>query len=172
MKKLTILIIGIVGISFWSCQTDTTSTNPDLFPGGEVVYFSDCKDGETNEIAKEIDNSHAAIQYHSIAEEHKLEIRHINAGFNCCPDEITADISIEDGVISISEKEAVAGCKCNCLYDIDIDVTDIEKGKYTVKVIEPYLNDVDLEFNFEIDLNENPDGEFVLERSSYPWAVK
>ena len=172
MKKLTILIIAIVGISFWACQTDTASTNPDLFPGGEVVYFSDCKDWETNEIAKEIDDSHAAIQYHYIAEEYKLEIRHINAGFNCCPDKITADISIEDGVISISEKEAVAGCKCNCLFDIDIDITDIAKGKYTVEIFEPYLNDVDLPFNFEIDLNENPDGEVVLARSSYPWAVK
>ena len=69
-----------------------------------------------------------------------LLLRHVNAAFNCCPGEITAEISISNDTITIVERESQPGCHCLCLYDLEYRFENIEAGTYTIIFIEPYTN--------------------------------
>ncbi len=103
-----------------------------------------------------------------------LSINHINAGFNCCPDELAAIISIEGNVITIEEVEYLytGGCYCLCLFDLGYEITGLSPGEYTVKVIEPYKDPDDEPLEFNINLSSSPSsGQHCVYRSHYPWGV-
>jgi len=71
-----------------------------------------------------------------------LHITHTNAKFNCCPDYITIQATIENGVITIVEQEDLGisgGCDCICPFDVAYTVPDIPPGFYLIKVVGMYL---------------------------------
>lgn len=92
--------ISVVGVS--GCKTDS-SANP--------VYPSECAEWTLNN-----DNS--------------LDIRHINAMFNCCLDSISARLELRGDTIMIIETEHTPLCDCNCPYDLDLRISNIMPGTY------------------------------------------
>lgn len=103
-----------------------------------------------------------------------LSINHINAGFNCCPEELLAEFEIENGVITITESENLdnGGCYCLCLFDFDYEIRNLPPGRYTIRVIGMYLGDDD-PIEFTVDLPAEPySGQYCVYRDHYPWEVQ
>lgn len=99
-----------------------------------------------------------------------LEIRHINAGFNCCPGTIVAQININDNIIVIKESETEQGCFCQCLFDVNYKIEGLMPGKYTIKIIEPCTSDQDEKLEFVLDLFRATSGTHCVDRNHYPWT--
>jgi hypothetical protein len=102
-----------------------------------------------------------------------LLIKHINAGFNCCPEEIKIFVNIQNSIITIEEEEYFyihGGCDCLCLFDIDFDIAGVIPGEYTIKIQELYLPSGDEPLEFSVDLSFSTSGIFCVERTSYPWG--
>ncbi|MCK4224718.1 MAG: hypothetical protein KAX39_06030 [candidate division Zixibacteria bacterium] len=103
-----------------------------------------------------------------------LLLKHVNAGFNCCPDEILADITIEDNVITIDEDESLeltGGCDCLCLFDVDYQISNLPPGEYTIRVYGMYLQEGDEILEFTVDLTSSPSGSYCVYRDHYPWGI-
>lgn len=100
-----------------------------------------------------------------------LLLKHVNAGFNCCP-EIAADITIEDNIITIEEIEISGVCFCLCLFDIDYEIRNLPPGEYTITVIEPYVEQGDEILEFTVDLISSPSGSHCVYRDYYPWGIR
>ncbi len=98
-----------------------------------------------------------------------LVIRHVNAAFNCCPEELYVDLNISGDTLIIVEREKSSLCDCDCLYDLDYTLDHISKGTWWIRVKEPYLREADQEILFEVDLRREPEGNWCAERTKYPW---
>ncbi|MDP3644828.1 MAG: hypothetical protein Q8S54_16795 [Bacteroidota bacterium] len=99
----------------------------------------------------------------------KLILKHLNAGFNCCPESLWCTVIYRNDTIIIQEFEKHLGCKCNCLYDLDIEIEGVEPGKYNLRIIEPYLGSQQALVNL-LDLRSQKQGSFCASRSIYPWS--
>ena len=99
-----------------------------------------------------------------------LRLRHVNAGFNCCPEEITATFLLTGGEIRIKEKEASALCDCLCLYDIGYEFLNVRPGVYRITIVGPYQPEEDPPLEFVADLGAAASGAFCVERTRYPWS--
>ena len=102
-----------------------------------------------------------------------LLLKHINAGFNCCPDDILADITIEDNIITIEEDESLesGGCPCLCLFDVYYRISNLPPGEYTIRINGLYLEEGDEILQFTVDLASSPSGIFCVYRDHYPWGI-
>jgi hypothetical protein len=100
-----------------------------------------------------------------------LLLKHVNAGFNCCP-EIAANITIEDNIITIEEIEISGDCDCLCLFDIDYEIRNLPPGEYTITAIEPYVPGGEEILEFTVDLVSSPSGSFCVYRDYYPWGIR
>ena len=110
------------------------------------------------------------VEYLYNRDKRKLTLKHINAGFNCCPDSLFCKIELRGDTIVIQEFEKIAGCNCNCLYDMYIELEGIEMREYQIRFIEPYA----LEQNqlvFSLDLMGCSIGEYSVTRKQYPWGM-
>jgi hypothetical protein len=99
-------------------------------------------------------------------------LKHINAGFNCCPGDITAEIEFKGNLIIITESEQEQGCHCLCLFDLDYEVTNLSPGRYTIRVAEPYVEENDQVLEFTLELFSATSGNYCLERNNYPWIIQ
>ncbi|MCU0612853.1 MAG: hypothetical protein MUE60_13830, partial [Candidatus Eisenbacteria bacterium] len=144
---------------------------PDVYPSGQLTSFSGCKGWNAAP-----DDSFAptqdclAVSYRS---DHFLELRHINAGFNCCPGEIAASVEISGNLISIVESEAEQGCRCDCLFDLDYRIQDLSPGVYRIHVAEPYARPEwgDAPLDFVFDLTAPVSDTLCAERTHHPWGL-
>jgi hypothetical protein len=136
------------------------------------VSHSDCKNFNLKSALQSGDygSDSSCVSYDYNFQEKKLIIKHINAGFNCCPGEIYCDIDIKNDTIFLRESEEKAECNCNCLYDIDINISEVAKQKYYISFNEPYCNDQE-KILFEIDLAQNETGVICVQRTLYPWGI-
>lgn len=157
------LLLGIsllVGVLITGCDRE------------KPINHSNCKDFSLKSTAESgdygSDTSCACYTYNF--QEKKLILKHINAGFNCCPGEIYCDIDIENDTIFLTESEEKADCDCDCLYDIDIDISEVKKQKYYISIYEPYCKNQE-RIQFEIDLTLNETGVFCVRRTLYPWGI-
>jgi len=100
-----------------------------------------------------------------------LSLTHVNASFNCCPEQLLADIVIEDNVITITEYETLenGGCDCMCLFDVDYEFVDIPPGDYTIRVVEYVSQWGDTLQSMVTLLPEVTEGQFCVEWGIYPW---
>ena len=163
------LFVGLlVGLAVAVCAP--TGAEPVTQPSGKLTWHSSCKkEGDTaRRGGAALGSSEACIQY-SYTRRGGLSLRHINAGFNCCPGELTVEVVIDELTISVIEREEKNGCRCVCLYDIDIDVTDLKPAVYVVEFGEPYLGNGNERFEFTVDLVADREGEICLSRSGGPW---
>jgi len=162
MKEIKILpeVSLLICLLLFSCDRE----NP--------VTHSDCKNSnlKAREGSCDFGSDSSCVCYNYNSQDRKLIIKHVNAGFNCCPGEIYCDIDIKKDTIFLEESEQKAQCKCDCLYDVDITVFDIKRQKYVISLREPYIGD-QKRIVFEIDLTSNETGVFCVERTSYPWGL-
>jgi hypothetical protein len=100
-------------MSYTGCKTNTANT------------FQQKHRGSVNQ-----EENRECITYEFIGS--TLTLKHVNTFLNCCPGEITADISLQGKSITIAEKEAELGCLCDCYYDIDYKVSNITADVYTI----------------------------------------
>ena len=63
-----------------------------------------------------------------------LHAVHRNAVYNCCPDDITVALTIEGATLRLDEEEILTmPCDCECCFDVNSTVVDLEPGTYTVE---------------------------------------
>lgn len=93
-----------------------------------------------------------------------------NAAFNCCPGKIMAAIAVNDRFITIKETEQKAGCKCTCLYDLELEIINLEPGTYRIAIDEPYLGNQP-QLDYVCTLEEGSAGDYCLDRSGSPWQA-
>jgi hypothetical protein len=141
-------------------------------PTGSLIDYEGCKDfsigGATDTIPP--DQDCMAYQYDGAG---VLLLLHVNAGFNCCPTEILADVTIEDDIITIVEDESLegGGCFCLCLFDVNYRIEDLPPGEYTIRVYGMYLDEGDQILEFTVDLASLPSGAHCVYRDYYPWGI-
>ncbi len=80
-----------------------------------------------------------------------LSLTHVNAGFNCCPDKLSCDISLVGDTLVVKEKEKSALCNCNCLFDLFIEINNLEPQSYIIRIGEPYCGEQQ-KLIFNVDL--------------------
>lgn len=164
---LIMLFVLLMPLVFFNCQKE--SIGEDSGPSDEITGslkdYSDCKGLRSNEV-----DSFTQIKYVYDAANQKLNIKHINAGFNCCPDKLSASFRLSNDTLYIMEKEGGPLCHCLCLYDLDLEISAVRKQTYVIHVIEPYLGNQQA-LVFTIDLKNTVAGDFMLIRKNYPWGI-
>ncbi len=108
----------------------------------------------------------------SIDRSGNVSIHHINAGFNCCPDDFDIPVSVSDGSIIIDETGVSGDCYCECLYDLSFTLTGLQTGKYRIVVKEPLLPKGDTALVLDIDVPAQKYAEICAGRSAYPWMAE
>ncbi len=164
MKKIFI-IAGAAFIAGFLISCERNNSNGEL----SISVASDlvCKGAvplKTNDPPPEVSCINYSYDGDSI-----LSMKHLNAGFNCCPDNFTVDIEIKGDSLIIREDDVKHGCKCNCLYDIEITVRNLPADKYHVRIIESYYNYSWPRLMFELDLKKTRTGEVCVTRPEGWW---
>jgi len=163
---LPFLLILIYFSLFPGCSTQGKS------PEGQLLRFSGCKNfSQDGSLVKENISSAAeeCAEYFYDGHGH-LQLKHINAAFNCCPGNISADIIIEPGEIIIKEKESAAICDCNCLFDVDYEIIHLKPGVYRISVKNSYQPSDEPPLEFIVSLEEPTSDTFCVPRKKYPWS--
>ncbi len=162
------IVIACALLLYVACEN-----NPKHDPsisGGGLVSNTDCKFDKAVSTVSEKPDSISCVEYSFNSETGKLSLKHINAGFNCCPGELSCDVSLSGDTIIIAESEQAPMCNCNCLFDLDIVVNDVSAASYHVKFIEPYAGEQE-KLEFSIDLSDETEGSFCVTRTQYPWGL-
>ena len=170
-RKMGILLLTLSFLIIITCK-QTENIIP-LNPNASLVSYHGCKTfAQESGADGQLSLSHAqnkdCVEYQYYGDS-ILELHHINAGFNCCPGEIVADIDINDNVIIIRENETDSGCFCLCLFDVNYKIEGLMPGIYTIIFIEPYANDQDEKLEFTVNLNRATSGTYCVSRDHYPW---
>ncbi len=155
----------LVGILLCRCENEKQA---ETTISGVLVKHSECKSSLKS--TETISDTLSCLQYAYDAKNRKLTVKHVNAGFNCCPGELSCSFSMINDTIVIKESEQSGLCNCNCLFDLDMEIDGVEAKKYQVKVVEPYAGDME-KLLFEIDLALEPESSFCITRKEYPWGV-
>ncbi|MFH1194974.1 MAG: hypothetical protein V1720_04640 [bacterium] len=158
-----LLILSIVFISQGCSNEEEEKKNPNI----SEVTSSDCKHFQ-KVVLDSITSSDDCIEY-SYDGISVLSIKHLNAGFNCCPEKISADFEISGDTIKILESEKSSLCDCNCLYDLEYTIKNIAPKNYFIKVVEPYATQGE-KLEFQADLHHSNIGTYCVERDYYPWG--
>jgi len=160
------LMTFVIGFFIFGCKEETT--DPQQLITGQLIKRTSCKDNFKS-ASKITPDSLSCIDYYFDGE-NKLTIKHINAGFNCCPESLWCKVSVKNDSIIVQEFEKSALCDYNCLYDLDMGVTGVAAKKYLLKFIEPYCGEQE-KLIFEIDLTNIKKGLFCVTRKQYPWGI-
>jgi len=163
----TFITILFLGIFLPACQKEKTA-DPEIC--GQLVHHTNCKNFFKNADAIQAADSISCVEYSYEASGKQLVLKHINAGFNCCPDYLYCTVHLKNDTIIIREHEASSLCDCSCLYDLDMEISGVQARKYQVRFIEPYAGNQE-ELVFEMDLSEGSSGSFCVTRKLYPWGV-
>ena len=169
-KSFLFLFLSISVIGFFGFTLTQNSLCPKKGISGKVIAFSKCKnedEAKTKTVA--LADNLSRVDYSFSSADKKLSIKHINAAFNCCPDSIYCKVSYNKDTIIIEEFQKTLGCRCNCLYDVDIVLNNVKAKPYYVRFVEPYCND-QKKICFPLDLTKTTKSTFTVEREKYPWA--
>jgi hypothetical protein len=145
--------------------------SPGPGPVGRLVGRTDCKNfgGSDSGAAMAPTSGQECIEYDYDGRS-VMRLKHINAGFNCCPGEISAEIFVEGGEIRIKEKESSSLCDCSCLYDLAYEFAAVKPGIWRISVVGPYQPEGDPPLEFRVDITGAASGSFCVERTRYPWG--
>ncbi len=145
-------------------------TTPETTPFGILSTYEGCKTFATTSSSGSSPHgiNEECIEY-EYDDEGLLVLTHINSGFNCCPEKITADIFVSGNMIYIEEKEKEQGCFCQCLFDVKYEFHDLVSGEYTIEVKGLYTKNTDEELRFTLKLIGPCSGTFCVLRTHYPW---
>ena len=164
--------ITVIALGLLSCNNK--AANPpggDTSPNGDVTSHTSCKGGSLASATIAIPNNQDCIEY-SYDGQSVLLLKHVNAGFNCCPDSLTADFQIASGEIIIDEAEFLTnhGCSCLCLFDLEFQISNLPPGLYHIRVNEKYLQSGANLLAFTLNLKAGISGDFCVTRDFYPWG--
>jgi len=170
-KKMGIFLLALSLLFIVNCKQDENIIP--LHPNASLVSYHGCKTfPQGRDAGSQVSIFYApnqdCVEYQYYGDS-ILEIQHINAGFNCCPGEIVADIDFSGNVIVIRENETESGCFCLCLFDVNYEIEGLMPGIYTIKFIEPYTNAQDEKLEFTVDLSRATSGTYCVYRNHYPW---
>lgn len=170
-KKMSIFLLALSLLIIISCKQDENIIP--FNPNAHLVSYHGCKtfpqeSGASSQFSLFHAQNQDCIEYQYFGDS-ILEIHHLNAGFNCCPGEVVADIDINDNLIVIRENETESGCFCLCLFDVNYRIEGLMPGIYTIIIIEPYTNDQDEKLEFTVDLSRATSGTYCVSRNHYPW---
>ena len=170
MKNIFLFGISLFMISLVliSCEKSTGDGQHGPIEG-EVVSYTGCKEFKSTLQPEDYNSNTSCVTYTYNSKSKKLSLKHINAGFNCCPGVLYCIIQVSGDSIIITEFEEAAQCYCNCLFDLNIIVTGVEKDNYIIKFDEPYCGDQQ-KLIFDIDLGKTSSGEYCVNREIYPWG--
>ena len=165
------LILWLIFGLFISCSETNSEKEPTEIVGA-LVSNSECKSnaGIRSSTTIGTPDTLSCINFTYKATEKLLNIEHINAGFNCCPGTLSCNISISNDTIIIVEEEEAPMCNCNCLFDLEIEITGVLADSYIVKIVEPYLQDMKA-LMLNIDLANENEGSYCVTRKQYPWGL-
>ena len=145
----------------------SSPSGPD--PVGRLVARTDCKSFGAPGAAAASPSSRECVEY-DYDGRGRLKLKHVNAGFNCCPGTISATVEVSNGDILIKERESSSLCDCDCLYDVDYEIAGLAGGTWRISVIGPYQPDGDPPLEFLVDLSQASSGSYCVERTRYPWG--
>lgn len=170
MKPLTLLVIlAVVMLLMPSCEEEKKN-NEHLIFSGKLLNHTDCKGLKSSKILSDTPDTLSCVDYEFDLSAHKLLLKHINAGFNCCPESLYCRVSLNNDTIVVQEFEQTQGCHCNCLYDLEIEINGVENKRYQIEFVEPYAPKGE-SINFAIDLTKNIVGSYCVIRKNYPWGT-
>jgi hypothetical protein len=162
---LWVLLFAII---LGSCSKDKKEEEKKKAPlTGKLILQSACK-GKSLSIMADTIRTLSCVKYTFELEKSRVLMKHINSGFNCCP-KIGCTINLKSDTIFIQEIEIQGVCGCLCLYDLDIEINDVEQKSYQVKFIEPYCDNQE-PLIFEMNLIANKSGTYCVQRLNYPWG--
>ncbi len=168
--KIVFVLIVLAAIFFIDGCEKEKEDQSDLVFSGELTSYTDCKVFKSTGMEPDTPDTLSCVNYSFDASTNKLVIKHINSGFNCCPEILYCYITLKGDTILIREDEKEALCLCNCLFDLDMEITGVETKKYQVKIIEPYAVNQEA-LLFEMDLAKHATGSVCVVRKQYPWGV-
>lgn len=151
-----------------ACSTEPENSGPENLTI-EILGKPQCNHSNLADFHAQTPASQSCLEYAFDKDNGKLILRHLNAAFNCCPDSLWCKVILKNDTIIIQEFEKNKGCKCDCLYDLDLEVRGIESGKYQVQLIEPYAEGQD-EICFKMDLLNRKQGSHCVQRTKYPYG--
>ena len=101
-----------------------------------------------------------------------LSIKHVNAGFNCCPDGFRVELKVDGDTLVITEAENSSLCDCDCLFDLNYTLTGVSKDTWWIRVKEPYVQQSgQKKILFRAELRKVAEGEICITRTGYPWGL-
>ncbi len=166
--RLFFLFSGVLALASLagSCAS---SSGPD--PIGRLVSRTDCKSsgGASAGAASAPTSSQECVEYDYDGKS-LLRLKHVNAGFNCCPGTISADIDVFGSTIRIEEKESSSLCDCSCLYDLSYEIAALPPGTYRLTIVGPSQPDSDPPLTVDVNLGHAASGSCCVERTRYPWG--
>lgn len=164
-----VVIPIILLIVYFSCTKSNNDINPSDNFSGELQKYGLCKEFTYVKSGYEYGPDNDCIVY-NYQEDSTLKIKHINAGFNCCPEQIIAEVLFRNDSILIIENEINGFCDCYCLYDLLYEVKGLLPGKYVISVSELLLMPGSEKLEFEMDLSQVLNGSYCITRNNYPWS--
>jgi len=140
--------------------------SPDF--AGDVIGNGPCKSQMKTADIDTIPNTQTCIEY-TYDGVSTLHVRHINGLFNCCP-VFVAEFAIDGDLITITEVDSLymGGCDCDCLFDVDYEITGLMPGIYTLSIDEISTFPGDDPLEAQIDLTAATSGIFCVERPYNP----
>ena len=97
---------------------------------------------------------------HMAIEDGYLHIKHINAQFNCCPDTIMVNFSVDNNGVVITEDEQIPKCNCFCYYDLEYNIGPLSPKKYTILIYKGNLEQT----KFNIKYNSSIKGKITIKK--------
>ena len=69
-----------------------------------------------------------------LVEGDRLAVTHLDATYNCCPDDIAVSLAVDEWLLTLTEQEIlVLPCYCICCYEVQSTVAGLAPGEYTVE---------------------------------------
>lgn len=163
---LGIILSSFVFVSA-GCNEENNGNNHEI--SGKLVQYSGCGGFKSARSMPASTDTLSCVDYSFDKTTGKLTLLHRKTGFNCCPESLMCKISVNKDTIILEESEKKAGCKCNCLFDMEIEVNGVEAKDYWIRFIEPYAL-YQPKLIFKISLSKTTTGSYCVSRKKYPWG--
>lgn len=168
MHNIVKILLSLLLIFIISCDNNEDKSTT-LILEGNLTSFTTCKFLKSHNSIDTVSINQSCVVYTYSNE--ILYLTHVNAGFNCCPGAISSDFIFDNNTITIFEYENEALCNCNCLYDLEMEISGLNIDTYNFIFNEPYWNNINGSLEFSINLNDSLSGSICVTRNTYPWGL-
>ena len=121
--KTKLFLFALIAILLFGAGCKKETSNESL----RIKDFSYLGCKETKSLRASF-HGEESIEYKAVVDGY-LDIKHVNALFNCCPGTIKADVSMEGNIITVVESETDPICDCICDYDLEYTLGPLKSNK-------------------------------------------